>query len=418
VVAGTVLGALAGCTAVGSGGFRAVGGNAVAALRIDLPPDPSTLFDSGAGTFRRAASSSTSSSAPAPTPDELAALAVFDDLDRFWDDVLAAEPLDGVSSSTRLRGGFVAVEVAAGNDEDLPAALCVRDPQELRDNAFYCPGDDGIVWDTGLVSSLREQYGDGGLAVSLAHEFGHAVQARVGAGPDSADPDDVLPLLVEAQADCAAGAFLAWAARGGSRWLRLPPEALAAGVAPLLDFRDPVDVPPRDPQAHGLGVDRLVAATRGLDGDPAACFRLDEDTVLATTTLGRTRSSTTAPDPPPEDELVAEASDSALAFGGLDPGTEVRLDPEDLATARRTGGFAVAAAAAREVGQDDLGSPAGAACFLGAWTASEADDRTGLAAAPGSPDEALDYLRTRPAPTIAELTGFAHGFVDGLPACG
>ena len=66
------------------------------------------------------------------------------------------------------------------------------------------------------------------LAASFAHEFGHAVQAQVGPTPADRrhDPDRYPSILIEAQADCDAGAFLAWAAAGD-----VHPGAPAAGFA-------------------------------------------------------------------------------------------------------------------------------------------------------------------------------------------
>ena len=62
-----------------------------------------------------------------------------------------------------------------------PDALCITDPAQIAGNAFYCPGQDGIVFDSaGLVPVLLGSYGSAGLAAAFAHEFGHAVQAQAG----------------------------------------------------------------------------------------------------------------------------------------------------------------------------------------------------------------------------------------------
>ena len=47
--------------------------------------------------------------------------------------------------------------------------------------AFYCPDDDFIVYDDGedgVLFSLAEEFGPTILGVVMAHEFGHAIQAR------------------------------------------------------------------------------------------------------------------------------------------------------------------------------------------------------------------------------------------------
>ena len=52
---------------------------------------------------------------------------------------------------------------------------------EVAGNAFYCEQGDFVAWDEqGLFPKLRQQYGDFAPALVLAHEWGHAVQARVG----------------------------------------------------------------------------------------------------------------------------------------------------------------------------------------------------------------------------------------------
>ena len=52
---------------------------------------------------------------------------------------------------------------------------------EVAGNAFYCDQGDFVAWDEqGLFAKLRQQYGDFAPALVLAHEWGHAIQARVG----------------------------------------------------------------------------------------------------------------------------------------------------------------------------------------------------------------------------------------------
>ena len=109
------------------------------------------------------------------------------------------------------------------------SALCISDPAFIAGNAYYCPQGDGIVFDSSaLVPVLLGSYGSAGLTAAFAHEFGHAVQAQIGPTPTDRqpDPDRYPSILIEAQADCDAGAFLAWAAAG-----RLRTGSPAAGVA-------------------------------------------------------------------------------------------------------------------------------------------------------------------------------------------
>ena len=94
---------------------------------------------------------------------------------------------------------------------DTGTALCISDPAQIAGNAFYCPQDDGIVFDSSaLVPVLLAGYGSAALAGAFAHEFGHAVQAQIGPTPADrrTEPDRYPSILIEAQADCDAGAFL------------------------------------------------------------------------------------------------------------------------------------------------------------------------------------------------------------------
>ena len=146
-----------------------------------------------------------------------AVAAVLADLQDFWTGELSAG--DGFVPPT---GGYISMDSAPPEGSGLrSSALCITDPAQIAGNAYYCPQGDGIVFDSSaLVPVLLDHYGSAGLAASFAHEFGHAIQARI--GPTAADrvqdPDRYPSILVEAQADCDAGAFLGWASTGsGSR---------------------------------------------------------------------------------------------------------------------------------------------------------------------------------------------------------
>jgi uncharacterized protein len=129
-------------------------------------------------------------------------------------------------------------------------------------NAFYCPAGDFIGWDEpGLLIPYYVQAGDFAAAFVLAHEFGHAMQARL---PEQEE----LTILSELQADCFAGA-----------WSRSVQEAgvLEAGdldEATLAVFtaRDVPGTEFTDPGAHGTGFERTRAFTDGYDEGAGACY--------------------------------------------------------------------------------------------------------------------------------------------------
>ncbi len=343
--------------------------------------------------------------------------AVLADLSQYWTTTVDAA---GRAALRAPAGGFVSVDSAAPAGPGF-RALCITDPAQIAGNTFYCPGQDGIAFDSSaLVPVLLGSYGSTGLVASFAHEFGHAVQAQVGPTPADrrADPDRYPALLIEAQADCAAGAFLAAAAAGTTERVHIPVASLTRAVAPLLDFRDRPTVAPGDPTAHGLALDRLDAVLHGFRAGGLACWAMT--TADLSPTLGR---AGVLVDPPatPRYGTTAAALDAAAASVAAFAGTPAAApDPADLDRSATIGQFAAGAGVARATGRALTGDDAGAACFTGAWTAavfgSAAPGTLGSWA--GDADEALDLIRSRPGASFAELTAFADGFHGGRAACG
>ena len=200
---------------------------------------------------------------------------------------------------------------------------------------------------------------------------------------------------------------------------------MVRAVAPLLDFRDPVNVPIDDPTAHGLSLDRLTAILRGYRGGASACHEMTR--AAMTPTLGRPGLTTTrTPDRYPSTAATLTAARSSIAayaatlpVAGNSGLSGIQPTAPDLAEARPYGQFADAATLALAMGRSLTGSPTGAACFTGAWAASVfGHARTGqLGSWAGDADEALDMLRARPTATFGELAAYADGFAGGWSAC-
>ncbi len=348
--------------------------------------------------------------------------AVLADLQDFWTDQLA---VGGGPGFTAPRGGYVSMDSTA----DSGTALCISDPGQITGNAFYCPGNDGIVFDSSaLVPVLLAGYGSAALAGAFAHEFGHAIQAQIGPTPADrrAEPDRYPSILIEAQADCDAGAFLSWASDGSAARVHIPKESLVRAVAPLLDFRDPATVSPRDPTAHGLGLDRLSFLLTGFSGGAAACHAMTIDGLALT--LGREGVTTSPPSTLPRfgstADVLAAATTSVSDFvaaqnAPIGSGAVVTPESAGLGLAAPIGQFAAATTVALSAGQAITGNRVGAACFTGAWTAS-VFGKAGvdeLGSWPTDADEAMDLIRARPDAGFDELAGYARGFHLGLPAC-
>lgn len=145
--------------------------------------------------------------------------------------------------------------------------------------AFYCPLDEHIVIDRALLDALtdadhensgRITIDDDGLPYYvLAHEWGHHIQNLVGQGRSShpKDWDEVLGSKKELEADCYAGAWMAYAD--------------GAGLWESDDLTDSVLVASQigggtyDP--HGTGQQRASAVLRGFIGGIPACSSIDPD---------------------------------------------------------------------------------------------------------------------------------------------
>lgn len=138
--------------------------------------------------------------------------------------------------------------------------------------AFYCPDGDFIAYDDGeqgLLSILTDRFGPAVMGVVLAHEYGHAIQAR--AGVLERQPPTI---LTEQQADCFSGAWLARAVRGEAVGVQATDEDIRAGLIALIEVRDPIGIDQSLPGSHGSGFDRVGAFQVGYEEGPARCAEL------------------------------------------------------------------------------------------------------------------------------------------------
>ena len=147
--------------------------------------------------------------------------------------------------------------------------------EDNANNAFYCILDDYVRYDNGtLFPDLYESYGNDAfpIAVVLAHEWGHAIQARFLTEDEFVSAPTILK---EQQADCFAGAWVAYVNDGKSRFgLELDPGDLDDGISAMLDVRDQVGSAATDEGAHGSGFDRVGAFQQGFEGGASACSDL------------------------------------------------------------------------------------------------------------------------------------------------
>lgn len=194
------------------------------------------------------------------------------DVQAFWTDEFPdvyGEPY------VELEGGFWSYGPGTTR-ADLPPCGGVTSYQDVAQNAFYCSGVDLIAWDRDeLIEPFIDEFGAFTGALVMAHEFGHAVQARSG------DFTRLRSVIAELQADCFAGAWVGHVAAGDSDIFRADPDDLDVAVAGLLEIRDAPGSDPEDPSAHGSGFDRVSAFNEGLRQGAARCadYRTDEPVV-------------------------------------------------------------------------------------------------------------------------------------------
>lgn len=194
------------------------------------------------------------------TADEVVDLTI-EDLENYWAKQM---PLVYGEEYAEIAGGFFPYS----SSEPPPSCDDVRSTyEEMEGNAFYCGPDDLVAWDEEqLIPRLNDEFGSFAISVVFAHEWGHAIQGRIGV------LSSVPTIVTEQQADCFAGAWTKHIADGESDTLDLPVGALESGISALIDLRDPPGLLEAiEEGAHGVAFDRINAFQHGFDGGPKAC---------------------------------------------------------------------------------------------------------------------------------------------------
>lgn len=162
------------------------------------------------------------------------------------------------------------------NDGSAGPPPCTEKAKDVEGNAFYCPSADAIAWDrAALLPVLADKFGEAGVVVVLAHEIGHAVHNRLGVTTERQrrDPAMYPTIVVEAMADCYAGAFVRWVVNGEAEHLRISGDQLDLALGALVSFRDPVGTSSADRRAHGNAFDRVSSFSDGYQQGPKPCSR-------------------------------------------------------------------------------------------------------------------------------------------------
>ena len=354
-----------------------------------------------------------------------------------------------------------------------PGRVSYRD---VKANAFYCNAGKFVAYDDeNLFPQLEKNFGDFTIALTLAHEWGHAVQDQAGLnGPT---------IALEQQADCFAGAWVRHVADGGSTRLTLREGNLDTGLAGFLTFRDPPGSDPTADGAHGSAFDRVGAFQEGYDNGPERCADFEQHPPqLTDIPFAGAADAQRGGDLPYRDVIPATAEDLDAYWSGLlsdyqsvqhisafDPEKTLPLcDGQKLPRSQavngiaycgetrtiaydrrllpdvyeRSGDFGVAVviaaewAVAMQEDQDVTGDPKSLelqqSCFTGSWAGDVVrgghnPDGTLLTLSAGDLDEAIQsFLIFRDTDKISAGTGatafenvdaFRTGFFQGEQAC-
>jgi predicted metalloprotease len=191
----------------------------------------------------------------------------------FWQEEFPK--ISGGKQLQPLKGGYWSVDglkvAETHNAGAADAEACIaHQPAFIIDNGAFCTLDDSIAWDrapTHLFPKLAEEYGPLMVALVFAHEFGHAISYRMGVFEQ-----DLPTIDTESQADCAAGAWAAYALAGKAAHYRdITPQKLDDALEGFLDGRDATPGTPED-VSHGNGFDRLSALADGIDKGATYCY--------------------------------------------------------------------------------------------------------------------------------------------------
>ncbi|MDG6109761.1 neutral zinc metallopeptidase [Dactylosporangium aurantiacum] len=139
--------------------------------------------------------------------------------------------------------------------------MCGSQPIPTQ-NAAYCPVGDFIAYDVNWSEEVYQDLGDAFVFYLLGHEYGHAVQQRLGI-------NYAFTIQQELQADCFAGAYIGDSIKVGDFTLEDGDlDELRSG---LLSVADPDDEPWFKEGAHGSAAQRTGAFFDGYEQSLDAC---------------------------------------------------------------------------------------------------------------------------------------------------
>jgi predicted metalloprotease len=127
-------------------------------------------------------------------------------------------------------------------------------------NAFYCSDGDFLAWDTNLMATGFNAIGDAWIYLIIAHEWGHAIQARL--------DRSLVSVAAELQADCLAGAAIQGAV--DLKVIELQPGDNQELSKTLISVADKFAW--TSTSDHGNATQRITFFNRGTRGGVPACI--------------------------------------------------------------------------------------------------------------------------------------------------
>ncbi len=341
--------------------------------------------------------------------------------------------------------------IAGTPDADFPECRSQQiSYSDVEGNAFAAPCPEGItvVWDDAdLIPELGDRFGSVAPAIVLAHEWGHVAQFETGV--------DEATVIMEQQADCFAGAWLADLIEDPQGLSELTEQnPLDTSLASIIEFRDQPGSSTQSDTAHGSGFDRVRALQEGFENGPAFCAEYPEKPPSLIDLQFSTQEDFDSGGNLPLEELlplvVQDLNDfygtkvdgfegsSTEAVEGSDEAMDQLEDLSDrvgdngagLVLALVWAGFAQQQTGSDE-GRDEFGQLLQKACLTGGWmqdVLNRDPEQTNLTFSPGDVDEAIIGLIDLGTPDDAGATedgglfelvsSMRQGVVDGFDSCG
>ncbi len=186
-----------------------------------------------------------------------------DDIQQFWRDSM---PTVFSTDYEELQGGIWPVYPGR---QGVPGCGGPRTTyREVEGNAFYCQQGDFVAYDdANLLPQLDSDLGRAVIGVVFAHEWGHAIQARLGLFDGS-----IATVTLELQADCFAGAWTAHLARGENPKMQFLDSDIRSGLTGMISVADaPGITSETDFGAHGSAFARVGAFQDGFVSGATHC---------------------------------------------------------------------------------------------------------------------------------------------------